>query len=373
MDSWLLEFRFKKEILKDSKLSETFIDGLVEAVHFMIDGGKVVFKNNHDCVNQGFTVFIQEPNISSVLIQGMRDGVLTFDLHLLSMVEPEVFDKKVLTFHDKLLEHEGIVRRKTSEFEPLGRIKRGRTFSPYERAATGLVIEHDFDKLVFDGKSPYQTVRILHSMQFGNCLVLDNDMNLAESDISYTVAITGGGREDYRGKNVLILGGGDGGILHHLRDKGARMITMIDIDRMVVDAAKIHLRGICGDAMDREEGDNYKIIVEDCVPHLKKFAAEGQKFDYVINDLTAIPISLEPTGSFWDFLRLILSLSIDVLEEDGKYFTQGNSSNMRDALQMYEDQLNKLEVKVSFSKETVCVPSYHELWVFYTLWKSAQS
>lgn len=37
------------------------------------------------------------------------------------------------------------------------------------------------------------------------------------------------------------------------------MITMIDIDRVVIDAAKIHLRGICGDAMDKEEGTNYKV------------------------------------------------------------------------------------------------------------------
>lgn len=47
------------------------------------------------------------------------------------------------------------------------------------------------------------------------CFVQD----LAESDLSYTVAITGRGKENYMGKDVLILGGGDGGILKHLQNR----------------------------------------------------------------------------------------------------------------------------------------------------------
>jgi len=62
--------------------------------------------------------------------------------------------------------------------------------------------------------------------------------------------------------------------------------------------------------------------VDDCIKHLKQYTAQGRKFDYVINDLTAVPISTEPVGSHWDFLREILSLSLDVLKDDGKYFTQ---------------------------------------------------
>lgn len=37
-----------------------------------------------------------------------------------------------------------------------------------------------------------------------------------------------------------------------------------------------------------------QVLVEDCVPVLKKFAEEGKMFDYVINDLTAVPISTAP-------------------------------------------------------------------------------
>ena len=50
---------------------------------------------------------------------------------------------------------------------------------------------------------------------------------------------------------------------------------------------------------------------------------------------------------------------------------QGNGANMKSALTMYEKQLSKLDTRVNFSKQTVCVPSYHELWVFYKIWKAS--
>ena len=56
----------------------------------------------------------------------------------------------------------------------------------------------------------------MHSPQFGNMLILDDDPNLAESDLPYTQAITGFPNENYSNKTVLILGGGDGGIIQNM-------------------------------------------------------------------------------------------------------------------------------------------------------------
>ena len=53
--------------------------------------------------------------------------------------------------------------------------------------------------------------------------------DLAESDLAYTQAITGHGHEDYAGKTVLILGGGDGGILHQLLQQNPAHVIMVDI------------------------------------------------------------------------------------------------------------------------------------------------
>lgn len=57
--------------------------------------------------------------------------------------------------------------------------------------------------------------------------------DLAESDLAYTQAIMGSGKEDYAGKEVLILGGGDGGILAEVVKQKPKMITMLEISFIV--------------------------------------------------------------------------------------------------------------------------------------------
>ncbi|XP_063099127.1 spermine synthase isoform X1 [Cavia porcellus] len=261
----------------------------------------------------------------------------------------------------------------------IGRVKRlptivrGGAIDRYWPTADGRLVEYDIDEVVYDEDSPYQNIKILHSKQFGNILILSGDVNLAESDLAYTRAIMGSGKEDYTGKDVLILGGGDGGILCEIVKLKPKMVTMVEIDQMVIDACKKYMRNTCSDVLDNLKGDCYQVLIEDCIPVLKRYAKEGREFDYVINDLTAVPISTSPEeDSTWEFLRLILDLSMKVLKQDGKYFTQGNCVNLTEALSLYEEQLGRLYCPVEFSKEIVCVPSYLELWVFYTVWKKAK-
>ncbi|KGL76784.1 Spermine synthase, partial [Tinamus guttatus] len=191
--------------------------------------------------------------------------------------------------------------------------------------------------------------------------------DLAESDLAYTRAIMGSGKEDYTGKEVLILGGGDGGILYEIVKLKPKMVTMVEIsfDKWQIIHFNIlnYMRKTCGDVLDNLKGECYQVLIEDCIPVLKRYAKEGRMFDYVINDLTAVPISTSPEeDSTWEFLRLILDLSMKVLKQDGKYFTQGNCINLTDALTLYEEQLSRLYCPVEFSKEIVCVPSYMELY-----------
>ena len=62
------------------------------------------------------------------------------------------------------------------------------------------------------------TKSVLSTLVSGmNTMKLTN-LDLSESDLPYTIAITGSDHENYGGKNVLVLGGGDGGILNYLKD-----------------------------------------------------------------------------------------------------------------------------------------------------------
>lgn len=129
------------------------------------------------------------------------------------------------------------------------------------------------------------------------------------------------GKENYKDKEIVILGGGDGALLYELLKEEPKYVTMLEIDETVMVACNKYLRSICGDVLEERTGDNYDIIVGDCMVTLNKFIKEGRKFDYVFGDLTDIPISATPTGEIWDFIRTILETSFKVLKKDGKYMT----------------------------------------------------
>lgn len=129
------------------------------------------------------------------------------------------------------------------------------------------------------------------------------------------------GKEDYAGKEICILGGGDGALLYELLKEGPKMVVMLEIDEIVMQACNKYMNTICGDVLEKRTDDNYEIIVGDCMVYLRKYIKEGRKFDYVFGDLTDIPISDTPTGEIWDFIRTILESSFQVLKPDGKFMT----------------------------------------------------
>uniref|UniRef100_A0A3Q2PM62 Spermine synthase n=1 Tax=Fundulus heteroclitus TaxID=8078 RepID=A0A3Q2PM62_FUNHE len=329
--------------------SASVVPGLVSIFH-----EQELTETIHDTNGHGYLATFIGKNGRLVILRVHSHGLVTIDL--------------------QCHEDDNIAQLDNVSDQELPALVRGAKVDRYWPTADGRLMEYDIDEVVYEEDSAYQNIKILHSRQYGNILVLDGDVNLAESDLAYTQAITGNGRENYTGKEVLILGGGDGGILAELVKQKPKMVTMVEISfyRLcsVIDGCKMHMRRTCGNTLDNLKGDCYQILIEDCVPLLKKYVQEGRTFDYVINDLTAIPISTAPEeDSTWEFLRLILDLSIRVLHPKGKYFTQGNSVNLKEALSLYEEQLGKLSCPVDFRKEVVCVPSYLEQWVFYTAWK----
>ena len=48
--------------------------------------------------------------------------------------------------------------------------------------------------------------------------------------------------QDYKDKEVLILGGGDGALLYELLKESPKFVTMVDIDEAVMRGCKEHMR-----------------------------------------------------------------------------------------------------------------------------------
>ncbi|XP_044261657.1 spermine synthase isoform X1 [Tribolium madens] len=243
-------------------------------------------------------------------------------------------------------------------------IKRG-TFKRYYPTSDDRLLEYDIDELVFEERTPYQKIQIVHSKSLGNMLVLDDLQNISEADLIYTETLMGRGIENYKDKEIVILGGGDGALLYELLKEKPKEVIMLEIDEVVMKACAKHMRSICGDVLDKMSGPNYEIIVGDCVKAIEQYIKEGRKFDYVFGDLTDVPLSEAPTGELWDFINKILSLSFKILKPDGKFMTHVIGSAAGDALKMYETQLMKLQPPVKFTTSHAFVPSFLEDWVFY--------
>ncbi|KAL2310475.1 hypothetical protein Nmel_002129 [Mimus melanotis] len=182
----------------------------------------------HNWEDHGYLVTYIKKNGSFANLRIHPHGLVLVDLQSYNddMKGREEVDQLLNKVEERMKElfHGNIKRVKR-----LPAILRGGVIDRYWPTADGRLVEYDIDEVVYDEDSPFQNIKILHSKQFGNILILSGDVNLAESDLAYTQAIMGSGKEDYSGKEVLILGGGDGGILYEIVKLKPKMVTMVEI------------------------------------------------------------------------------------------------------------------------------------------------
>jgi len=317
--------------------------------------------------NPGLVSMYTGPKGSTIAVRLFtRNGLVTINLDYYK----EDNEAPLLNLQD-CAELEGrlsIIGRTSKQVKTLPAIRRGIPFDRYFWSTDERLLEYDTDALLYDEHSEFQHIQIVHSAGFGNMLVLDDDLNMSVSDLIYTESIMRRGVECYRDKDILILGGGDGGLLKELTKENPRMVIMVEIDEMVIQGCKKYLRGTCGDVLDNYRGDNYEIIIGDCVNFLAMCISENRTFDYVFGDLTQIPISAtEEEMETWTFIKKILTLSFRVLRSNGKYMTHGHSTPCQKAKEMYAQVLKQLDDPVKVDKIDAFVPSFMEGWTFYRI------
>jgi spermidine synthase len=98
---------------------------------------------------------------------------------------------------------------------------------------------------ILSRKSPFQQIDIFDSEEFGKFLTLDGLMMLTEYDefIYHDMIVHVPMATNPSARRVLVIGGGDGGTVRELtRYKTIEHIDMVDIDEMVIDVCREHLR-----------------------------------------------------------------------------------------------------------------------------------
>jgi spermidine synthase len=139
------------------------------------------------------------------------------------------------------------------------------------------------DPVLFDSETEHQRLIIFDNADFGRVMMLDNVVQLATKDdfvyhemMSHVPLFAHG-----RAKKVLIVGGGDGGVLREaLKHPELEQATLCEIDRSVIDLCREHFPGISAGAYD---DPRTRIVIADGT----QFVAEtGDRFDVIMVDST---------------------------------------------------------------------------------------
>jgi len=147
----------------------------------------------------------------------------------------------------------------------------------------GLRTSYRADRVLFEERTEHQHLVIFDNPTFGRMMSLDGATQVTERDefvyheMMTHVPIFAHGNV----KSLLIIGGGDGGILREAaRHKEIEKITMVEIDPAVTDFSKAHLPMISAGAFD---DPRLNLVFADGAKFVE---GAGETYDVIIVDST---------------------------------------------------------------------------------------
>lgn len=139
------------------------------------------------------------------------------------------------------------------------------------------------DEMYFENKTDHQHLMIFHNADFGRVMVLDGVVQTTERDefiyhemLSHVPILAHG-----QAKRVLIIGGGDGGMLREVtRHASVEHVTQVEIDDQVIEMCKTYLPNHSAGAYD---DPRVQIVIDDGVRYVNE---TQDTFDVIISDST---------------------------------------------------------------------------------------
>lgn len=167
--------------------------------------------------------------------------------------------------------------RYTYEYHPTGKILDG----PLSKI--DYVYGFAYKKLLYSSQTAYQKIEVYDTALFGKLLKLDGFFQTSEKEefFYHELMVHPAMCSHPNPENVLIIGGGDGGILKNvLRHQNVKKAVMVEIDGEVIKMSKKYLPSVSEKAF---EDKRTQLIIGDG----NKFIKETKdKFDVIIADLT---------------------------------------------------------------------------------------
>ena len=176
------------------------------------------------------------------------------------------------------------------------------------------------DKMYFENKTDHQHLMIFQNAQLGRVMTLDGVVQTTEADefvyheMMTHVPILSHGNVS----RVLIVGGGDGGILREVFRHCVAQVTLVEIDKAVIDMAKQHLPNHSAGAFDNER---FNLVIADGMDFVRDSSDE---FDVIIVDSTDPigPGEVLFTDDFYSFAKQRLASGGVIVTQNGVPFFQ---------------------------------------------------
>lgn len=170
-------------------------------------------------------------------------------------------------------------------------------------------------RLLYQGRSPFQEIKVVETTDWGVMLLLDGAVQTTERDefVYHEMLVHPSLLLHPSPQRVLIIGGGDGGVLRHCLQHPIKEAYMVEIDEEVMEICQQYLPSIGGAFKD----ERAKVFIEDGFTFLEN---SNIKFDVIIVDST------DPVGEAKKlFSKRFYQLAHDNLGDDGILVTQSGS------------------------------------------------
>jgi spermidine synthase len=225
-----------------------------------------------------------------------------------------------------------------------------------EKISNNLVHRHRLEEVLYDGKTQYQSARVVRCTSLGVCLVLDGKLQSSERDefIYHEALVHPAMIAHPRPETVFIAGGGEGATLREvLSHKTVKKAVMVEIDGEVTALSQKYLPGLSRGAF---KDKRTRLHHTDAREFLAK---SKEKFDVIIIDL---PDPIEEGPAYRLFTREFYRIVLERLTENGLIAVQAGSASLTELLNLTAVNNTLQSVFPIVVAYVVNVPSYGGPW-----------
>lgn len=207
-----------------------------------------------------------------------------------------------------------------------------------ERLYEGYAQTFEASELLFEVRTEHQHLQIFETPALGRVMMLDGIVQTTEKDefIYHEMMVHVPLFAHPKPRRVLIIGGGDGGILREvLKHPGVEQVTQVEIDQSVIDLCRQYFPNHSQGAFDDPRAN---IVIADG----REFVAQCQdRFDVIISDSTDPmgPGEVLFTSDFYADEKRCLNPGGIMVAQNGVPFLQGDeiTTTWRRLTPLYQD------------------------------------